>query len=41
MDGVLFEEWVKEMDKKFASEERRVALVMDNCLHKIIRSVGK
>ena len=31
MDGVLFEEWVREMDKKFASEGRKVTLVMSNC----------
>ena len=30
MDGVLFEEWVREMDKKFASEGRKVTLVMSN-----------
>lgn len=31
MDGVLFEEWVREMDKKFASEGRKVTLVMSDC----------
>ena len=31
MDGVLFQEWVREMDKKFGSEERKVALLIDNC----------
>ena len=31
MDGVLFQEWVREMDKKFVSEERKVALLIDNC----------
>ena len=31
MDGVLFEEWVREMDKNFVSEGRKVALVIDNC----------
>ena len=31
MDGVLFEEWVRELDRKFACEENNVALVIDNC----------
>ena len=31
MDGVLFEEWVRELDRKFSSEERTAALVIDNC----------
>ena len=29
MDGALFEEWVQELDRKFASEGRSIAL--DNC----------
>ena len=28
---MLFEEWVRELDRKFASEGRNVALVIDNC----------
>ena len=31
MDRVLFKEKVKEMDKKFVSEGRKVALVVGNC----------
>ena len=31
IDGVLFEEYVRKMDKKFVSEGRKVALVIDNC----------
>ena len=31
MDGMLFEEWVRELDRKFLSEGRNVALVIDNC----------
>ena len=31
MDGVLFEEWLREMDRKFVSERRKVALVTYNC----------
>ena len=31
MDGKLFEEWFRELDRKFAFEGRNVALVIDNC----------
>ena len=31
MGGVLFEEWVRELDRKFSSDGRNVALVIDNC----------
>ena len=31
MDGVLLEQGDKEMDKKFVSEERKVALEINNC----------
>ena len=31
MDEALFEEWVRELDRKFASEGRSIALVIDNC----------
>ena len=31
MDGILFEEWVRELDRKILSEGRNVALVIDNC----------
>ena len=31
MDSELFEEWVREQDRKFALEGRKVALVIDNC----------
>ena len=30
MDSELFEEWVREQDRKFALEGRKVALVIDN-----------
>ena len=30
MDGKLFEEWLRELDKKFAFEGRNVAFVIDN-----------
>ena len=31
MDGKLFEEWLRELDRKFAFEGRNVAFVIDNC----------
>ena len=31
MDGVLFEEWIRKMDKKFVSEKRKFALLIENC----------
>ena len=31
MDSDLFEEWVRELDAKFAREGRKVALIVDNC----------
>ena len=31
MNGIFFEEWVRELDRKFLSERRNVALVIDNC----------
>ena len=31
MDGKLLEEWLRELDRKFAFEGRNVAFVIDNC----------
>ena len=31
MDGMLFEEWVKEQDTRFEGEKRNIALIIDNC----------
>ena len=31
MDGILFEEWLRESDRKFLSEGSNVALMIDNC----------
>lgn len=31
MDSALFEEWVRELDHKFDTENRIVALIIDNC----------
>ena len=27
----LFEEWVREIDRKFSAEKRKIALIVDNC----------
>ena len=41
MDGVLFEEWVRDLNKKFESEKRKVALIIDNCpTHPIIDNLS-
>ena len=32
MDSALFEEWVRDVNKKFQVEGRKVALIIDNCL---------
>ena len=29
MDGDLFNKWVKEMDRKFASQDRKIVLIID------------
>ena len=31
MDSDLFEDWVREQDKKFGSQNRKVLLIVDNC----------
>ena len=31
MDGALFEDWVRELDRKFAFEGESIALVIDTC----------
>ena len=31
MNGVLFEEWLRDVNKKFQAEGRKVALIIDNC----------
>ena len=37
MDGDLFTEWVKELDRKFAAQSRKIALIVHNCLtHPIV-----
>ena len=31
MDGKLFEEWLRELDRKFVMEGRKIVMVVDNC----------
>ena len=31
MDSDLFEEWVRELDRKFEQQNRKVVLIIDNC----------
>ena len=31
IDSTLFEEWVRELDNQFEKENRRIALIIDNC----------
>ena len=41
MDSALFEEWVRDVNKKFQAEGRKVALIIDNCpAHLIIESLS-
>ena len=41
MDSVLFEEWVRDINKKSQAEGRKVALIIDNCLaHPIIENLS-
>jgi len=38
MTGLIFEDWVRKLDRRFRIEKRRIALVLDNCpmhLHNI------
>ena len=37
----MFEEWVRDLNKKFESEKRKVALIIDNCpAHPIIDNLS-
>ena len=36
MDSVLFEEWVRDVNKKFQAEGRKVALIFGNFLAHLI-----
>ena len=40
MNSDLFEEWVRELDRKFEREERKVVLIVDNCpAHPVIKNL--
>ena len=40
MDSVLFEEWVRDVNKKFHAKGRKLALIIDNCpAHPIIENL--
>ena len=41
MDSVLFEEWVRDLNKKFESEKREVTLIINNCqVHPMIDNLS-
>ena len=41
MDSVLFEEWVRDLNKKFESEKRKVTLIINNCpVHPMIDNLS-
>ena len=41
MDGDLFTEWVKELDNKCLAEDRKIALIVDNCpSHPLINNLA-
>ena len=31
MDGTLFEEWLRELDRKFEMQGRKFVMIVDNC----------
>ena len=40
MDENLFTEWGKELAQKFAAQDRKIALIVDNChAHPIVDSL--
>ena len=42
MDSVLLEEWVRDVNKTFQAEWRKVALIIDNCpAHPIIENLSR
>ena len=42
MDGDLFTEWAKELNRKYLTQERKIALIVDNCpAHPIIDCMKK
>ena len=42
MDSVLLEEWMRDVNKKFQAEGRKVALIIDNCpAHPVIENLSR
>ena len=40
MDGDLFTKWVKEIDRKFAAQDRKIILIVDKCpAHPIVNDL--
>ena len=40
MSSFLFDEWVKELDRKFEKENRKIVLIVDNCpAHPIVEEL--
>ena len=38
MNSFLFDDWIKELEKKFEKENRKVIVIVDNCpAHPIIQ----
>ena len=31
MDGTLFEEWLRDLDRKFEMQGRKIVMIVDNC----------
>ena len=31
MNSEIFEEWVRKLDRKFRADDRKIALIIDNC----------
>ena len=41
MSSELFEEWVRELDRKFGVEKRKIAMIIDNCkAHRHVENLG-
>ena len=42
MDSILLEEWMRDVNKKFQAEGRKVALIIDNCpAHPVIENLSR
>ena len=41
MDSILFEEWVRDVNKKIQAQRKKIALIIDNCpAHPIIENLS-